>query len=50
MNYDKHDRELLYAKFRECYPNGNKEKQRKFSQEIADSRVGVYIEIFSSKK
>jgi hypothetical protein len=39
-------REELYNLFRKAHPRGNEKMQRDFSNDIAEDRVEVYIEIF----
>ena len=39
-------REELYKLFRKTHPGGNEKMQQDFSNDIAEDRVEVYIEIF----
>jgi len=43
------DRERLYKAFRKRYPKGSKDAQFKFSNEIHDERVEVYIKLFEEE-
>lgn len=40
----------LYDLFRKKHPGGNHEMQKEMCLQIADERIEVYKEIFSSKK